>query len=139
MKSGRYYNCARCKTQVIICRKCDRGNIYCGPICAKRSRTKNHQLANQKYQATAYGRRSHAYRQSRYRERQKQKVTDQGSIVLPTRDVLPSAPNEPKMQQKEGDFCCNFCGATIIHLRYGFLRYENDEYLQKSSSWSLGP
>jgi hypothetical protein len=140
MKSGRYYNCINCQTQVVICSKCDHGNIYCGPICANEARTKNHRAANKKYQATTKGRRKHALRQKRYRERQKQKVTDEGSLLLPAYDVLPREPNEPKPRQKENYPRCYFCGATVIYLRHGFLRYDIDaQHPQKSASWPLGP
>lgn len=140
MKSGRYYNCACCQIQVVICRKCDRGNIYCGSICSKKSCTKNHRAANRKYQATSKGRRSNALRQHRYRECQKQKVTDGGSPALPPHDVVQHKPNESKPQQKDGQLHCHFCGAFVKYLRHSFLRYDCDEkFSQKSSSWLLAP
>jgi hypothetical protein len=140
MKSGRYYNCARCQNQVIICRKCDRGNIYCKSKCSKTSRAENHRIANRKYQATPKGRRNNALRQRRYREGQKQKVTDRGSPVLPPHDVLQQAPNGPKTRQKKGHRRCHFCGAFVKYFRHGFLRYDFDKKLPKTSPfWLLGP
>jgi hypothetical protein len=37
-ETGRLFNCRRCGKQVRICRKCDRGNIYCGKECSKAAR-----------------------------------------------------------------------------------------------------
>ena len=37
-KKYRLYNCRRCAVQVLICRDCDRGNIYCAGECAQISR-----------------------------------------------------------------------------------------------------
>ncbi|MDA9983435.1 hypothetical protein N9H39_12115 [Gammaproteobacteria bacterium] len=36
--SARVYNCAGCRYQVVICRRCDRGNIYCGARCSRSAR-----------------------------------------------------------------------------------------------------
>lgn len=140
MSSGRYYNCSRCSAQVVICRKCDRGNIYCGSICSNKSRTERHQAANRKYSATLKGRRNHALRQRRYRARQKQKVTDQGSPILALHDVLQPKPNASSMRPQASNPCCHLCGLPVSYLRYDFLRHHADSNLnQKRASWPLGP
>jgi hypothetical protein len=35
---ARLFNCARCHRQVVICSRCDRGNLYCGSQCAQSAR-----------------------------------------------------------------------------------------------------
>ena len=137
--TARLFYCARCLQPVVICSRCDRGNIYCGSKCSGQSRTLNHHIANQKYQHSLKGRLKHAKRQRRYRERQKataKKVTDQGSPALPPNDVLPRQPNErPSWQVSTAR--CHFCGEPVsLFLRNGFLHHHMRDVL---SSWPLGP
>jgi hypothetical protein len=137
--TARLFYCACCLTPVVVCSRCDRGNIYCGSTCSACTRTLNHRIANQQYQRSLKGRLKHAQRQRRYRERQKaiaKKVTDMGSPVLPPNDVLPDRPNERPSRQ----VCtahCHFCGEPVsLFLRNGFLRHHMNDGL---SSWPLGP
>jgi len=37
--SARMFQCARCHCQVIVCRHCDRGNVYCANGCADLARS----------------------------------------------------------------------------------------------------
>ena len=32
---GRLIVCARCREQVLLCRRCDRGQQYCGVACSR--------------------------------------------------------------------------------------------------------
>jgi hypothetical protein len=48
-KQYRQFHCAHCHKQVVICRLCDRGNIYCGPVCSRLERALYQRLANQRY------------------------------------------------------------------------------------------
>lgn len=135
-KSARLFNCARCFQPVTICSRCDRGNTYCGSICSGRKRILNHRIANQRYQRSLKGRRKHAERQRRYRERKvatAKKVTDQGSPVLPPNDVLPGRLNEARPVNTH----CHFCGEPVsLLLRNSFLRHHSSNDF---SSWPLGP
>lgn len=87
--SARVYNCAGCHCQVVICRHCDRGNIYCGVGCSQPARRQSQRSAGRRYQGSRRGRFRHAARQRRYRFRRR-KVTHQGSFDPPA-DVLLSA------------------------------------------------
>ena len=99
-KSARLFNCARCLKQVIICSHCDRGNLYCGPACSQQARAQNHRIANQIYQKSLRGRHKNAERQRRYQKLKKNKITDQGSPVLPPNDLLPrSQMNKLRVRQ----------------------------------------
>lgn len=77
--SARLFQCARCLTQTLICRRCDRGHQYCSFVCSSKAKRDSHRRANQKYAKTRKGKHHNAQRQRRYRARQSQKVTDQGS------------------------------------------------------------
>jgi hypothetical protein len=85
--SSRLYGCLNCNSPLVICRHCDRGNRYCKP-CAPAMYLKARRRANKRYQSTYRGRINHAARQKSYRERQKQKVTHQGSKGRSVRDLL---------------------------------------------------
>jgi hypothetical protein len=137
--TARLFYCARCHQPVVICSRCDRGNIYCGSICSAHARVLNHRIANQKYQHSLKGRLKHAQRQQHYRERKKataKKVTDQGSPVLLPDDVLRGKPNERPSWQASAAHC-HFCSQPVsLFLRNGFLRHHMNDVL---SSWPLGP
>lgn len=76
--TARLFTCARCRAQVRICSRCDRGQIYCGPACSQQARRASLRAAGRRYQRTRRGRLTHAERQRRYRRRSN-KVTHQGS------------------------------------------------------------
>ncbi len=71
----RLFNCQRCAKQVRICRRCDRGHIYCSGQCAVIRRCESLYRAGARYQRTQRGATLHAARQRAWRERQMQKVT----------------------------------------------------------------
>jgi hypothetical protein len=82
-RSARLFLCARCRTQVVICRCCDRGQIYCPDGCAQQARQASCRASARRYQRSRAGRFAHAERSRRYRARQKI-VTHQGSPTAPT-------------------------------------------------------
>ena len=67
--AARLFNCAFCGHQVVLCRRCDCGHIYCSPHCSGRARRRSVRLAGLRYQNSRRGRHKHAERQRRYRER----------------------------------------------------------------------
>jgi hypothetical protein len=73
----RMFLCARCRSQVFVCRRCDRGQIYCVGTCAREARRDHQRETRRRYQATPRGRAMHAARNRRYRARGRC-VTDQG-------------------------------------------------------------
>jgi hypothetical protein len=75
------YNCARCHRQVLLCQYCDHGHIYCFDGCAEIARRESQRRASRRYGATRRGRQANAERQRRFRERQREKVTHQGTGV----------------------------------------------------------
>lgn len=63
--------CQACGQWFVLCSSCDRGQRYCGELCAEEARRVSVQAAGAKYQRTARGRARHAERQRRYRARQR--------------------------------------------------------------------
>lgn len=108
--TARLYNCARCHHQVTICSYCDRGNIYCGKLCADQARKTSLNAASKRFQLTRRGCFLHAERQRRYRSRCK-KVTHQGFQQSPLNDPLiprSETPVSPAVTEDEG-IACHFC------------------------------
>ena len=134
MDDARLFVCARCRRQVLICSRCDRGQCYCGTHCSKAARRTSVQAAGQRYQQTRRGRHAHAERQRRYRARcaqrsSHQEVTHQGSA--PTRAVATLAPHvqaasDESMTPSHQPFVqhhCHFCGRAVsLHVRLGWVR-----------------
>ena len=77
----RLFLCLRCREQVVICSRCDRGQVYCGRECASEVRRSRQRQARRRYQASERGRQMHADRSRRYRARGS-RVTDQGPILV---------------------------------------------------------
>ncbi|GAC27423.1 hypothetical protein GPAL_0543 [Glaciecola pallidula DSM 14239 = ACAM 615] len=109
--SLRLFYCSRCYSNTVICSSCDRGNIYCHSACSYFARKITLQRASRKYQATRIGRLNNATRQQRFRTRQKQKVTHQGSNTLPCYAVVPiKHDKEVKDANNIADLTtCHFC------------------------------
>jgi len=84
--SVRRFYCARCRTEVIICPPCDRGQRYCAGDCAHTVRSRSLREANRRYGRTPKGRLKSAERSRRYRDRKN--VTDHGSLKDNLRGVL---------------------------------------------------
>ena len=135
----RLFLCARCDRHVAVCSICDRGQIYCEGECARLARQESLQAAGQRYQQTSCGRRLHAARQDRYRERQAspstQKVTHQGTqgpmvscrvVTKPSRCPEGSSSSRRRGEilriEPVGVYCC-FCGCLCRpYARHGPLR-----------------
>jgi hypothetical protein len=138
--SYRLYSCARCRSQVRICRNCDRGNQYCARSCAVQRRVESVRRAGARYQRTRPGARLHADRQRRWRERQPQEVTHQGSAAATVECtipviVIPAAVAHAQVEIAITDAVhggvtgalrpslCSFCGSELPRLtRLGHLR-----------------
>ncbi len=127
--SARLYLCAHCRRQVVICSHCDRGQRYCGTSCARTARIASLRAGGQRYQNSRRGRHRHAARQRRYRQRQTEKVTHQGSPEQGTDDSLSSRPHHRFLAPgvsviPAGDsLICHFCAQVCSRfVRLGFKR-----------------
>ena len=124
--SSRLYHCCHCHAQVIICSRCDRGQRYCAGDCRHKARSESQKRARGKYQSTRKGRFNNAARQHRFRQRQPQKVTHQGSSPKRLHDLLKTRLTEIKKTQKpsfpDSTCHCHFCGVVCDpFLRQDFL------------------
>ena len=70
-RPARVFLCAGCRTQVVLCSHCDRGNRYCGRPCWRRARDVARREAARRYQRSPRGLKTHAERSRRWRERQR--------------------------------------------------------------------
>jgi len=126
--SGRFFLCTGCRTQVIICRHCDRGQIYCAGQCASAARHRSVREASRHYQSSRQGRLKHAERSRRYRAR-RNNVTHQGSLA-PIPDVLLAVSSTTWVEAAlkthptaPATWKCHFCGRPCAALvRTGPLR-----------------
>lgn len=78
VQSHRRFFCSRCGKAVTICRRCDRGQRYCGSDCSQSARRESRRAAGSRYRKTPAGRQGAARRQRCYRERQRLRVTHHG-------------------------------------------------------------
>ena len=65
MDDTRLFLCARCRRQVLICSRCDRGQQYCGARCSGPARRESLRAEGRRYQHSRRGRHCHAERQRR--------------------------------------------------------------------------
>jgi hypothetical protein len=128
LEAARFFLCTRCLRQVLICRRCDRGQIYCGKSCSTEARLRFRRDARRRYQASPPGRALHAERSRRFRARRRG-VTDHGP--LKSHATAPSAAlaARPAMTLSRtarsvwGDFRCCRCNAQVSEfVRQDFLR-----------------
>lgn len=133
-ESYRLYSCRGCNVSVSICGPCDRGNVFCAGECAAVSRRASNRRAGARYQRTRRGARRHAARQQAWRDRELEKVTQQGcapvgpvftmSITVDVAAIeAPDAPCTPEQRiiapprRDEGGQRqvrrCDFCHAAL--------------------------
>ena len=141
---ARLFICARCRTQVLLCSRCDRGQRYCGRACSRESRLQATRAAGRRYQDSRAGRMAHAARSRRWRQRSRERalaagetgdacnfVTHQGSPV-PTSDAPLAAPEQAGQPVSAASDAltapitahCRRCTAPLPPcVRQGFLRH----------------
>ena len=125
--SRRMFLCGRCRAPVLICRRCDRGQIYCMGGCARDARRERQREARRRHQATPRGRAMHAERNRRYRARGA-RVTDQGPARERDTGLLGGSEgtavrSKPPDGPSSGHDRCHHCGrAALAFLRLAALR-----------------
>jgi len=112
---ARLFWCQRCRAQVLICSRCDRGQMYCIGSCARQARRRSQREAGRRYQTSERGRANHAERSRRYRMR-KNNVTHQGSPPDRRDDLLSEDQTVARTKQLSRDrasrpqWHCHRCG-----------------------------
>lgn len=131
---ARLFLCQRCRVQVLICSRCDRGHVYCAAGCAQAARRGSQRDAGRRYQASRRGRVNHAVRARRYRSR-KNIVTHQGSPPDRPDDLLCAGPvvavtePSPRDNTRWPRWHCHGCGRRCPELvRRDFLRRGRDPW-----------
>jgi len=122
--TARLFLCARCRAQVVICRSCDRGQIYCAAGCARDARREAGRAAGRRYQASDRGRLAHALRARRYRARRRS-VTHQGSPHAPGTYLAATAGHSPgrgSVARRSAGNCHECGGRCSPFVRLGFLQ-----------------
>jgi hypothetical protein len=112
----RMFLCGRCRSQVVVCRRCDRGQIYCAGTCAREARHEAQRAARRRHQATPRGRAMHAERNRRYRARRRC-VTDHGPpadaeavpLCQSAGDIATNVPLSAPTRVPEPP-ACHYCG-----------------------------
>jgi len=114
--SGRFFLCALCRRQVLICSRCDRGQIYCAGDCRLEARKMRRREAARRYQRSRNGRFNHAARSRRYRARAKI-VTHQGSPAPPLDAFVPEASAAAREEHPPGAGSAASSGAPVPVVR----------------------
>ena len=78
--SARQFFCPRCGAHVLICRRCDRGNLYC-PSCAPQARRESCRGYERDYRKTLGGKLSNQRRQARARKRRREQRRAASDLV----------------------------------------------------------
>ena len=133
---GRLIVCARCREQVLLCRRCDRGQQYCGVACSRAARRGSQQQSARVYQRSRRGRMLHAARSRRWRMRQRMAgpaalvactdniVTHQGSLDAASDAPLAACTPEPIPPTDPAVWRCRRCGCALPPwVRMGFVRH----------------
>jgi hypothetical protein len=135
--------CARCREQVLLCSRCDRGQRYCGRACSRAARRQSLCAAASRYQRSWGGRIAHAARSRRWRQRCRERardeaaaldggvidfVTHQGCLVASADAPLPLTAEHAAAVTgtiaSPGVARCRRCGAPLAPwVRQGFLRH----------------
>jgi hypothetical protein len=119
---SRMFLCLRCRRQLLICRRCDRGQVYCGQDCALEVRRSRQREARRRYQASERGRQMHAERSRRYRAsgRPVHRVTDQGQNLVPKPAQRPEPAPATAVKAQPAAInirsrlaVCNHCGQPV--------------------------
>jgi len=128
--------------QTVICSCCDRGNLYCSLSCSTSARRESLKAVRRRYQNSRQGHLKNAERQRRYRQRKKQKVTDQGSPVPSADDLLSLELSKPAMHSMSAathQFRCHFCQRSCSDfVRLGFMQGRTRVQSQRKTFWPLG-
>lgn len=134
LPSARLYNCLRCHTQVVICRRCDRGQRYCSAHCSGHARRDSLRRSAKRYRTSVAGRHNNAERQRRYRQRRreedKKKVTHHGSTPACRTALLLNRPSverraviQSRFPRRQSTLRCHCCDQVCDpFLRRRFLR-----------------
>lgn len=100
--------CRHCGAIFYVCRRCWRGQAYCGETCRKIHQVESHREAQRRYRRTERGRETHRkYEQKRRIKENRKTVADEGATPPEACDIGP--PKRPGDRPR-----CLFCGMSGI-------------------------
>ncbi|MCP4606070.1 MAG: hypothetical protein GY847_37095 [Proteobacteria bacterium] len=124
--------CPRCKKTFYICRRCDRGHVYCSKQCAYASRVEKCRVYRERYR---HGEKMREYHRNRERERRREIILgkrkrgdhtygargESAKVSVPVRMVaaLAAIGSVGGEETKDGEVCCEFCGRRAIFVYFG--------------------
>ncbi len=122
--TGRLFVCARCRAQVIVCRRCDRGQIYCDGDCSLAARQSQHARGRAAATSAAAMAASRTPNGCAAIAARQNKVTHQGSAAPAADALLASDPddvggqsNGSRYRQASVPAHCHFCHCVCSALR----------------------
>jgi hypothetical protein len=140
MESFREQRCRACKVVFYVCRRCDRGQAYCGEVCRRSGRCAVVRAAKRRYRQHALVREDERERLREHRAR----VRDQGSKEVAPEASVPAAalstpmdggdrgggehdasndgPVDRLRPAASGEVPCARCGRRARFVRSGWLR-----------------
>ena len=133
--------CRWCGTRFCICRRCWRGQMYCGEECGKTAKLHAHREAQRRYRRTERGRRAHREAEKRRRvglSKESKEIVDDTGTTPPVRGLtLHSGRLKACIAQVEKQGCrvgrCSVCGSWGIIVE----RFPRRGY-GKRSRWEYG-
>jgi hypothetical protein len=102
-ESHRVYHCSKCGVEVRICRRCDRGQVYCRGACGQERRRECLRRAGARYQSSRRGALRHAARQRAWRCRRAEIVTHQAYEVPGAVDRVLAPCTDPVADDAQAD------------------------------------
>ena len=129
--------CPRCNKKFAICKRCDRGHVYCSKECSEQARQESKRRARKKYRRSPEGREDHRDRERERRAHTRdyyppkrgmgdhRRIDEEEPVGSsqtpktekeppPQRGELPPGPrdtlNDPPMRRRKRWLCCSFCG-----------------------------
>ena len=122
--------CPKCKKVFAVCRRCDRGQVYCGKRCSLEARREVRRKSQRLYRQTPWGRKDHRDNERDRRERRRNETRSVGvrssamvgGSVRVTSPVLYAAALASR-GSNGGEFnheepCCGICGRPGRFVRF---------------------
>ncbi|MCP4602132.1 MAG: hypothetical protein GY847_16715 [Proteobacteria bacterium] len=124
--------CPRCKKTFFVCRRCDRGHVYCCRQCSATSRLEKCRVYRKQYRRSKKGRKNNSDRE---RDRRRQlilgkEIVGDHSYKVRSKPAMVSAPVRMSAvlaaiggasgeETKDGEVCCEFCGRRARFVYFG--------------------
>ena len=118
--------CKHCGGIFYVCRRCWRGQVYCGDRCRKICQRESQREAQRRYRRTEKGKKTHRdYEQKRRIKKNKKTVADEGTTPQEACDI--EHPQRPRNRPR-----CLFCGLSgIVVAQFSRRAYEGKVFSEE--------